>query len=48
MLGIFHDFFLPAELFKELCALRGFFGPPMWLKYKIVFHQFVHISLLEQ
>ena len=34
---------------KELCALRGFFGPPpMRLKMKIVFHQFILINLLEQ
>ena len=28
--------------------LKGFFGHPMRLKYKVVFHQFVLISLLEQ
>ena len=31
-------------MYKELRTLRGYFSPPMRLKMKIVFHQFLPIS----
>ena len=35
MLGLFSSFY--TEIINELCALRGFFGPPMRIKYKNCF-----------
>ena len=37
-----------GQFVKKPRALRGFFGHPIRLKYKKLFHQFVLISLLEQ
>ena len=34
---------------KEVRALRGYFGPPLWgQKIKVALHKFLFISLLEQ
>ena len=39
--------YLVVTYMKELGTLRGYFGPPMRLKYKIVFHQFVLFCLFD-
>ena len=38
----------PVYTKKGVCALRGYFGPPMRSKNKVALHKFLLISLLEQ
>ena len=46
--GIAEPVFYGDFVYKELRALRGYFGHPLRLKIKIVFQQVLLISLLEQ
>ena len=42
------QYFSFYEHLKGVCALRGYFGPPVRSEMKIAFHKFLLVSLLEQ